>query len=162
MTPRTLVTVIAWVLIVCSASVIAAYVARFGFGKIAPQGIRFVLTCALSVSLIRGWSPGRWIAVVLMGLSSALAVFLMVSRLNLADAGQLGVELIALTVIYAACAIGLLTPFAGRHFSGSGDGDLKSDPLPAQPSMSMKSIEPSRNKGDGQGEKVPQDGKAPF
>lgn len=149
MTPKTFVTLIAVLLIACSASVIAAYVARFGFGKIWTQGIRFALTCALSVSLIRGWSPGRWIAVVLMGLSSALAVILMLSSLNVAAAGQLGVEFIALTVIYGACAIGLLTPFAGRHFSGSGAEDLESKPLPTPSSMSTKSIEPSQNEGEG-------------
>jgi hypothetical protein len=37
--------------------------------------------------------------VVLMGLSSSFAVILLVSHVNVADAGQLGVELIALTLI---------------------------------------------------------------
>jgi len=162
MTPKTFVTLIAVLLIACSASVIAAYVARFGFGKIAPQGIRFVLTCALSVSLIRGWSSGRWIAVALMGLSSILVVILMISRVNVAAAGQLGVELIAVTVIYAACAIGLLTPFAGRHFGGIVTGELDSESMPTHPSMSMKAIDPPRNKDEGLAEEAPQDGKAPF
>ena len=148
MTPKTFVTLIAVLLIACSASVIAAYVARFGLGKIAPQGIRFVLACALSVSLIRGWSPGRWIAVVLMGLSSALAVILMLSSVNVAAAGQLGVEFIALTVIYGACAIGLLTPFAGRHFSGRASGELVSSPEPTRASMSIQSVESPRKKGE--------------
>jgi hypothetical protein len=58
--------------------------------------------------------------------------------------------------------IGLLTPFSGRHFSGIVTGELDSESMPTQPSMSLKSIDPPRNKGVGQGEEAPQDGKAPF
>ena len=114
MTPKALIIAIALILIICSATVIASYISRFGFVKIGPHSVRFVLTCALSLSLICGWRPGRWITIVLTGRGGVGAL---VGGVSLISSGHSGIGLIALGSIYLVCIISLLTPFAGRHFS---------------------------------------------
>lgn len=123
MTPKAAVTMIASLLIASCAIVIAGYLARYGYGKIVPHSVRFALTCALSISLIRGWSPGRWIAVGLLGLT---VIAFLIHFVHFAAAGRLEMEMTALAVTYAVCLIGLLTPFAGRHFGGKATGELES------------------------------------
>lgn len=120
MTPKILIMVIASILVVCSATAIVIYISSLGFVKIGSQSVRFALTCALSASLIRGWSPGRWIAVTLMGLGGIGSI---VGGVNLASAGHSAIGLISMGAIYSACAIGLLTPFAGRHFGKNSTAD---------------------------------------
>ena len=114
MTPKVLVITIASLLIACSVTVIAIYVSKLGLVKVGSQSVRFALTCALCISLIRGWTPGRWITVVLMSLG---AIGSIVGGMNLISAGHSGTGLLALGMIYAVCVIGLITPFAGRHFA---------------------------------------------
>lgn len=114
MSPRTFVALIASVLILTSATVIATYIAKFGFAQIGPQSVRFALTCALGTSLIRGWVPGRWIAVVLLCLAGIGAILL---GAKLQIAGNPATTLLALAAVYLACALGLLTPLASRHFN---------------------------------------------
>ncbi len=113
MTPKAFVTTIASILVLCSATVILIYISKVGFGKIVPQSVRFTLTCALSVSLVRGWNPGRWIVVVLTGLGGIGSI---IGGVNLISEGQAGLWLLSLGGIFSCCVIGLLTPFAGRHF----------------------------------------------
>ena len=72
MTPRLLVLSVALVLIIADIATFVIYVSHVGTDKVVPHSIRFILTCLLSLSLIRGWRPGRWITVVLMGLAVAL------------------------------------------------------------------------------------------
>ena len=114
MTPKALVIAIASLLIACSVTVIAIYITKLGFVKIGSQSVRFVLTCALCVSLIRGWTPGRWITVVLMCTGGIGSI---IGGGNLISAGHSGIGLLTLGLIYVACVVGLLTPFAGRHFT---------------------------------------------
>ena len=85
------------------------YVNTLGTDKLPVQGVRFVLTFALAVSLIRGWNPGRWITIVLLSIGVIMVV------VGLAQSGN-SILLIFLGVIYAACVVALLTPFAGLHF----------------------------------------------
>lgn len=87
MTPDAFVIAIASILITCSAVVIAIYIAKPGFAKAGSQSVRFALTYALCVSLIRGWVPGRWITVVLM---SFAATGLVIGSVNLIQAGHSG------------------------------------------------------------------------
>lgn len=117
MKPNHLVTAIATTLVLTSAVVIAAYVSHRGFDKIVPQSIRFGLTVLLAYSLIKGWTPGRWITVVLLGLAGAGAIVAGVGLLNQAGAG---LWLIALGSVYLACFAGLLTPLSSKHFGKAG------------------------------------------
>lgn len=114
MTPKALVIAIASILIACSTAVIAVYIANLGFVKLGSQSVRFALTCALCVSLIRGWTPGRWITVVLMSLGGIGSI---IGGVNLVASGHSGIGLLVLGLIYSTCVIALLTPFAGRHFN---------------------------------------------
>lgn len=113
MTPKALVIAMASILMACGAAVIGSYIARFGPVKLGYHGVRFALTIALSISLIRGWIPGRWISVVLI--CSGLFSLVYVGE-SLVSEGCSGSGLIVLGVIHAGCVIGLITPFAGRHF----------------------------------------------
>lgn len=113
MTPKSLVTTIAVVIVACSALVIGMFVTTIGLHKIVAQSVRFVLTCLLSYSLIMGWRPGRWIAIVLMGSAGIGAVLGGIGLLTGIPPDHL---LLALGSVYLACAIGLLTPTAKAHF----------------------------------------------
>ena len=127
MTPKALVITIAAILVVCSASVIAIYISRLGFGKIGPQSVRFALTCALSISLVRGWVPGRWITIILTGVGG---IGSLIGGINLMTAGQPGLGLVVLGSIYTACIVALLTPFAGRHFSNKPEAEKGEETKP--------------------------------
>lgn len=113
MTSNRLVTIVAFLLVLCSVTVIAGYFARVGFNKVIPQGVRFALTCLLGYSLIKGWKPAWWIAVILMSLSGVVSVLV---GIGLVMRSPSGVMLIALGMIYLGCAATLLTPIARAHF----------------------------------------------
>jgi len=113
MTPKRFVTIIAAALVLCSVAVIVSYNISVGPHKLLVQAIRFGLTCFLSVSLIRGWKPGRWIAVILFGLAGLGSLL---GGLGLITRSLNGIWLLAFGVIYGACVAGLLTPIAGQHF----------------------------------------------
>ena len=114
MTPKKLVTIIAGTIVLCSAVVITTYIFQVGFQKIIPQSVRFVLTCLLAHSLVKAWTPGRWITIVLMGLAGVGSIIGGVSMLTKSASAFM---LIVLGVVYTACVVGLLTPLAARHFS---------------------------------------------
>jgi hypothetical protein len=113
MTPKRLVTIIAALIVACSIAVIVSYNLTVGPHKLIVQSIRFVLTCLICVSLVRGWNPGRWITIVLLGLAgvgSLLGGFGLIARsLN-------GSWLLAIGLLYCACVAGLLSPLAREHF----------------------------------------------
>ena len=114
MTPKALVSTLAGILIFFSAAGIVWFITNLGFQKIESQMTRFGLTCALSISLIRGWKPGRWIAIVLLllgGIGGAIGGLL------LEDAGNAGFFLVGLGALYIGFGAVLLTPFVGRHFA---------------------------------------------
>jgi hypothetical protein len=125
MTPKRLVTVIAAVIVVCSATVIGIYVANVGLAKIVPQGIRFVLTCLLCFSLIKGWNPGRWITVVLIGLAGIGSIL---GGIGLMTRSPFGILLLALGLVYVGCVVGLLTPTAKAHFVSKHQAEPLSSP----------------------------------
>lgn len=114
MTPKKLVTIIAIVLIACSATVIALYISTHGFGKAGPQTVRFALTCLMSYWLIRGSSVARWIAIILMGLAGVMSI---VAGIMLLPKSPNAIGVIGLGAVYTACAVGLLTPKAKEHFA---------------------------------------------
>lgn len=113
MAPKTFVSIIAAIIVICSATVITMYVTNVGTGKLVPQSIRFVLTCLLAFSLIRGWFPGRWITVALMGLAGIGSI---IGGITILQQRSAGVFMLGLGLVYTACVIGLLTPIAGAHF----------------------------------------------
>jgi hypothetical protein len=125
MTPKRFVTIIAAGLVLCSIAVIVTYNISVGPHKLLVQAIRFVLTCLLSVSLIRGWKPGRWIAVVLFGLAGLGSLL---GGLGVVTRSLNGVWLLAVGVIYGACVAGLLTPLAGQHFRAEPGGSPNGGP----------------------------------
>lgn len=114
MTPKRLVSIIAVVIVLCSATVLVIDVTQIGFAKIVRQGIRFGLTCLLAYSLIKGWNPGRWITIVLMGLAAILSIL---SGIGVMAESISGIGLLILGLVYGACVVGLLTPFAKTHFT---------------------------------------------
>jgi len=118
MTPKGFVSIIAGVLVFCDATVSALYISEIGFAKITSQGIRFFLTCLLAYSLIKGWNPGRWITIVLLGLGAILSI------LNVFGSMTQPVVL-ALFLVYVVCIAGLLTPDARRHFNRKTNSDVK-------------------------------------
>ena len=113
MSPKRLVTIIAAAIVLCSIAVIVTYNISVGPHKLPVQAIRFVLTCLLALSLIRGWKPGRWITVILFGLAG---VGSLLGGLGVIARSLNGIWLLAVGVIYSACVAGLLTPLAGQHF----------------------------------------------
>jgi hypothetical protein len=126
MTPQKLVTLIARIIVFCSAIVILSYVVLAGFDRIVPQCIRFGLTCLLARSLIRGWTPGRWITILLLGLGGFMSI---VGSIELLTPSGGGLGLLILGVVYSACVIGLLTPTASMHFSKKEEGIFDNDPV---------------------------------
>jgi hypothetical protein len=116
MTPSRFVTGIAIAIVACSFMVIGVYVLTIGLDKIVPQSIRFILTCALSYSLIRGWEPGRWMTIILLGLAG---VFSLTSGVIYIVSSSSGLGLIFLGAVYTFCVIGLLSPYAQKHFQMS-------------------------------------------
>jgi hypothetical protein len=113
MTPKRLVVIIAAVILACSIAVIVTYNVQVGPDKLVVQSIRFVLTCLLCLSLVRGWNPGRWIAVVLIGLAG---IGSLLGGLGLIARSLNGIWLLAVGLLYSASVAGLLTPLAGQHF----------------------------------------------
>lgn len=124
MTPKALVVSIALILIACGAAVISSYVAEFGFVKLGYHSVRFGLTCALAISLIRGSTSGRWITVglICLGLGSLALI-----GESLVTAGCSRSGLIILGLLHAGCLLGLITPFAGRHFGRKASAKHDSD-----------------------------------
>jgi hypothetical protein len=113
MTPKRLVTIIAALILACSIAVIVTYNLTVGPHKLVLQSIRFVLTCLICLSLVRGWNPGRWITVVLFGLAG---IGSLLGGLGLIARSLNGIWLLAVGLLYCTCVAGLLTPLARRHF----------------------------------------------
>ena len=125
MTPKRFVTIIAAAMVLCSITVIVTYNFSIGHHKLPVQAIRLVLTCLLAVSLIRGWTPGRWIAVILFGLAG---VGSLLGGLGVIARSLNGIWLLAIGAIYSACIVGLLTPLAGKHFCAEPSASPNGDP----------------------------------
>lgn len=130
MTPKALVISIALILIACGAAVIFSYVSEFGFVKLGYHSVRFGLTCTLAISLIRGSTSGRWITVGLICLG---LVSLVLIGESLVTAGYSGSGLILLGLLHGGCVIGLITPFAGRHFGRNASPEQVGTPNPILP-----------------------------
>lgn len=116
MSPKLLVIFVALILIVADITTFVIYVSNVGADKVVPHSVRFVLTVALSASLIRGWVPSRWITIILMIL--ALMLFVRVLP-RMVSNGQPIAFPVGVMTAYTACFIALITPFAGRHFQNN-------------------------------------------
>ena len=113
MTPKRLVTIISGSILACSLGVILSYNLTVGPHKLPAQGIRFLVTCLLCWSLVRGWNPGRWITAILMGLAG---VGSLLGGLGVIARSVNGIWLIAVGMLYCLCVAGLFSPLATRHF----------------------------------------------
>jgi len=102
-------------------------------GMVVPQQlVRFGLTCLLAYSLIRGWRPGRWIAVVLCGLAGVFGLF---AGVSLMQGSSLALILFVMGMVYILCGVVLLCGKAAIHFNGrpnSRDPTLASVTRPAR------------------------------
>ncbi|MGJ8675980.1 MAG: hypothetical protein ACSHX0_00540 [Akkermansiaceae bacterium] len=98
------------------------YILQIGLEKIVPQSVRFILTCLLAYSLVKGWVPGRWITVVLMGLAGIGSIL---GGVGLMTQSGSGLILIILGVVYVACVVGLLTPSAAKHFKKQTEPEIE-------------------------------------
>ncbi len=133
MTSKKFVSIIAGVLILCSVvTKIIVYILQTGDVNMLFQSIRFVLTCLLAYSLIRGSNLGRWFSIIFAGYNSVIYVVVSfiagialmtksIEEINVTT--QLIVAIIGLLlgIAYGACVIGLLTPIARKHFAQKGD-----------------------------------------
>jgi hypothetical protein len=131
---RRFVTIIAVANVACSGLVSCIYIVVAGTDRLAAQVTNLAFTSLLSISLVRGWNPGRVITVVLMGLASIKSI-----RSGFQNMAQpvLGMGLVALGIFCAGCAIGLLTPLAAAHFSSPRQGE-RTDPCNNDPSKPIE------------------------
>jgi hypothetical protein len=113
MTPKKLVSIIAAITVLCSATVIMSHVIQFGFGKLFQHSIRFGLTCLLAYSLINGWNAGRRIAILLMSIGGIVGVWV---GINMVGKTAVAFGMLALGVIHIACVAVLLTPKVAEYF----------------------------------------------
>ena len=110
MKPKTLVIAIASIFLLCVVASLAIGVARIGSLRTTiTYLIVFGLAVGLAVELVRGSTVGRWIAIVFTSYA-AVGIYLK-------SAQPLELGMVTLGVAFASCGIGLLTPFAGRHFA---------------------------------------------
>jgi hypothetical protein len=110
MKPKGLIIAIASIFLLCVVASLAIRVAQSGSYRITITSlIIFGLAIGLAVELVRGSTGVRWIAIVFSGYA-AVGIYLN-------SAKPLEVGMVTLGLAFASCGIGLLTPFAGRHFA---------------------------------------------
>ena len=134
MTPRTPSAAIAIVFVGCVIAVVvlrAAGAVERGNLRITGVLVGLVwtgLAISLSRGVIRGSSIERWLTLLA---SASIAAGVYVN-----SAGQPKVELVVIGITSGLCAVGLLTPFVGRHFSKKSTLGL---PAAEQPTPAGKS-----------------------
>ena len=119
MSPRKLSTILAVIFVGCVVTVVAIGVASaiergdLSFPRAIPGVIIFAIWIGIALRLgkgiIRGSNVERWFGVLA---SAAIATGVYVN-----SGPQPAVILVAIGIASGLCAIGLLTPFVGRHFS---------------------------------------------
>jgi len=117
MSPKGLVTSVAIALIACSAITIGYRIITVGSFPTIQEIVRLTLTTGLSILLIRGWSPSRIIAIVLLSLSVIIALVWPVYY-YFANSYFFGFMFL-LGLVHAACLYALRTETAKRHFSSN-------------------------------------------
>lgn len=113
MKSKTLVYTVAGIIVLVDVIVMELSLVQDAPSGLGSQVVRLFLTCLLSYSLIRGWNPARWIAIVLLGIAG-LSAF--VFGLILISETLYGLAIVALGLIYAGCAYSLTSRKAKRHF----------------------------------------------
>ena len=112
MTPRSLTIALTALFAAGAVATLAFSIAQresIGITRVIGGIIFLRLLFGLARELIQGDSAGRWIAILL---AAAFPVGVYVN-----SDGSPAPLLIVLAVTFTLCAIGLLTPFAGRHFA---------------------------------------------
>ena len=120
MTPRTLVTAIAFVFAGCVVTIVPAWLAltfdglmeREWSSRLVRLGVCAIFAggaVRMGVRLVRGCVVERWFAILVC---AALAVGVFVNA-----EGHPAPGLAFAAAAFALCATGLLTPFAGHHFA---------------------------------------------
>jgi hypothetical protein len=138
MSPKILVTSVAVTTVAVAAAATTYEIYRVGPTMLTQQIVRFFLTCLLAFSLIRGWKPARWIAIVLYGIAGVSAIPV---GLVLMSRTPLGLLLVIMGIVYIICGVALITRIAATHFNGtpnhvpdpsfsSGTSPAEQDPRP--------------------------------
>lgn len=110
MKPKGLIIAIASIFLLCVVASLAIGVVRNGSLRTTiTYLIVFGLAIGLAVNLVRGSTVDRWIAIVAAAYG-AVGIYLNSPK-------PLEMGMVILGIAFASCGIGLLTPFAGRHFA---------------------------------------------
>ena len=107
MTPKVFVTAIACIFVVSLSAAIFISVRR-PVPLIGAHVVFVGLAIGLAVNIVRGSKVDRWFTI--------LAAVAGVIGICVNSNGQ--PALVAVGIAFSLCAVGLLTPFAGRHFAG--------------------------------------------
>lgn len=116
LSPKALVTSVAMALVICSSVMIANNSSKLGTSPTIQEVVRLSLTIALSILLVRGWNPSRWISIVLLWISVTIAL---ISTLYFLANGYFPTVIILLGSVHAACLFALQSSIAKRHFKVS-------------------------------------------
>lgn len=120
MTPRSLVTAIAILFAGCVVATIAAWLslklgqiiemeASHRLRRMALPVLFAVIAIRMGFRLVRGCAVERWFTILVC---AALTVGIFIN-----SDGHLSLAFTILAATFGLCAVGLLTPFAGRHFA---------------------------------------------